>query len=517
MTRHIAVLGGGLSGLSSAFHLARRCPGSRITLIERNKELGGWVRSRRVELKEQNATALLEAGPRTLRPNARSVLELIHLLGLENQIITVPKSSPAAKSRFLYIPPSYGERVSGLQRIPDSLWSLMKSPLTRILAPAILQEALKLGNRPQGSTDESVDAFLRRRFGADFAQIFGSALIHGIYAADSRQISVRSAFAAMWDAEERGWGSLIRGSLFPSKKQTQDAYETGTVPHLMSGASVFSFRDGLQTLTTSLEEYLKRQSRVEILRGSTVSSVAENGGHLKITLSSGDSVTPSHLISALPTPHLYKLLAPSFRSLKPFEYLIRNPTSSVHVVNIVFPGHPSTIHPAGFGYLVPRPPQGYPASPAEGPGILGTVFDSCSVSAQDTSIAEKPGNGDAEFTKLTVMVGGPYPVPQIQAPLSSSDVNASSLEAEYVQRILKKLSIHLSRRLPSPIYWRIHSNVDCIPTLLPGHLERMTELGECLSSEFGDQFQIVGAGVGGVSVGDCVEGGRAAALALGEY
>lgn len=76
MGRHIAVLGGGLTGLSAAFHLSRRLPASRITLIERNKELGGWVKSKRVTLPGKG-TVLLEAGPRTLRPNAPSVLELV--------------------------------------------------------------------------------------------------------------------------------------------------------------------------------------------------------------------------------------------------------------------------------------------------------------------------------------------------------------------------------------------------------------------------------------------------------
>ena len=113
------------------------------------------------------------------------------------------------------------------------------------------------------------------------------------------------------------------------------------------------------------------------------------------------------------------------------------------------------------------------------------------------------------------MVGGPYPIPQMQA-VSSSDATQSSLHAEYVQRILEQLSVHLSRRLPPPIHWRVQPNMDCIPTLLPGHLDRMSELRATLSSRFGDRFQIVGAGVGGVIVGDCVEGGRAAALALTE-
>jgi protoporphyrinogen oxidase len=72
----IAVLGGGLSGLSSAFHLSRRFPTAKVSLIEKQTRLGGWVRSQRVPINE-NVSILLEAGPRTLRPDSKSVLELV--------------------------------------------------------------------------------------------------------------------------------------------------------------------------------------------------------------------------------------------------------------------------------------------------------------------------------------------------------------------------------------------------------------------------------------------------------
>jgi oxygen-dependent protoporphyrinogen oxidase len=77
----IAVLGGGLTGLSAAFHLSRRFPKSLVTLIEKQPRLGGWVRSERVEVQSQNGTEtiILEGGPRTLRPNAKSILELVSL------------------------------------------------------------------------------------------------------------------------------------------------------------------------------------------------------------------------------------------------------------------------------------------------------------------------------------------------------------------------------------------------------------------------------------------------------
>jgi oxygen-dependent protoporphyrinogen oxidase len=79
---HVVVLGGGISGLSAAFHLARKHPTVQITLVEKSTRFGGWVRSERVEVRDSHgnrARVLLEAGPRTIRPNAKSILELARI------------------------------------------------------------------------------------------------------------------------------------------------------------------------------------------------------------------------------------------------------------------------------------------------------------------------------------------------------------------------------------------------------------------------------------------------------
>jgi oxygen-dependent protoporphyrinogen oxidase len=76
----IAILGGGLTGLSAAFHLSRRFPAAHITLLNKDIQFGGWVHSSRakITLKDGRETSvLLEAGPRTLKPNSKSVLELV--------------------------------------------------------------------------------------------------------------------------------------------------------------------------------------------------------------------------------------------------------------------------------------------------------------------------------------------------------------------------------------------------------------------------------------------------------
>jgi len=77
LPKHIAVLGGGLTGLSAAYHLSRRYPKALITLVEKQNRLGGWVQSTRVKVPDTDSTVLLESGPRTIRPKYKSILELV--------------------------------------------------------------------------------------------------------------------------------------------------------------------------------------------------------------------------------------------------------------------------------------------------------------------------------------------------------------------------------------------------------------------------------------------------------
>ncbi|KAJ3500439.1 hypothetical protein NLJ89_g9794 [Agrocybe chaxingu] len=505
---NIAVLGGGLTGLSAAFHLSRRFPTAQITLLEKQARLGGWVRSERVELLQINASVLLEGGPRTLRPNGRPVLELVNLLQLEDRLITVPKTAAPAKSRFIYVPESYGDSVSGLQCLPSSFLSLVSSQLLSILLPAVLREPFRRHNRPSDAEDESLDSFLSRRFGETFARTFGSALVHGVYASDSRKLSVRAAFPSLWKAEERGRGSVLRGYLTLSRTKTPESnYVLGTIVDRMRGVSVFSFKDGMATLTDALEARLRSTSNVTILSGTNVTAVKPARGDFKISTSCGQTFRASHAVSALPLPKLHQLLSSSLESRTSHEvpHLLENPTSTVHVVNLVFPCPPAQVHPEGFGYLIPRHPAGYPTSAdTSSPGILGVVFDSCSLHGQDSPLIEDYYN-KATHTKLTVMLGGPYPTLPLPVQLVSTGSDAMP---PYVVSVLDQLKHQLGRDLPNPAYWHIWNNESCIPTLQPGHLERVEEMKEALQSYGGGRLTIVGSGVGGVSVSDCIEAGR---------
>ena len=154
---------------------------------------------------------------------------------------------------------------------------MLTSPLGPALLPAVVREPFRSRNRDPSRADESVDSFLARRFGDSFARIFGSALIHGIYAADARKLSVRAAFPTLWEAEERGKGSVIRGFLSRQSMVRDDGdYDLGVVAQKMAGVSVFSFQDGLGAITAALQRHLDAKPNVSILTNTTVQSLGIN-------------------------------------------------------------------------------------------------------------------------------------------------------------------------------------------------------------------------------------------------
>lgn len=77
---NIAVLGGGITGLSTAYYLSREFPNAKITLYEGSERLGGWLRSTPVEV--EGGTVLFEGGPRTLRPSAPSAMATLEIVSI---------------------------------------------------------------------------------------------------------------------------------------------------------------------------------------------------------------------------------------------------------------------------------------------------------------------------------------------------------------------------------------------------------------------------------------------------
>jgi protoporphyrinogen/coproporphyrinogen III oxidase len=76
--KRFAVLGGGITGLSTAHYLTQELPNAKVTVYESGDKLGGWLRSKYVDV--ANGRILFEQGPRTLRPSTPASLVTLDLV-----------------------------------------------------------------------------------------------------------------------------------------------------------------------------------------------------------------------------------------------------------------------------------------------------------------------------------------------------------------------------------------------------------------------------------------------------
>lgn len=169
--------------------------------------------------------------------------------GLEDAIVPIPTSHPAARNRFLLTP-------AGLERVSPSPLALLKpSSASAALVRGVALEPFRAAPSPYPA-DESVASFFERRFGPRVAHI-ASAFVHGIYAADPASLSLRSAFGILHDAEKR-YGSVVlgmlRGVATPAAKAAEAAAwaELGELGKKREKWSMYALTGGMEALTARL-------------------------------------------------------------------------------------------------------------------------------------------------------------------------------------------------------------------------------------------------------------------------
>src|SRR5580704_15625143 len=110
----VVVVGAGITGLTVAHRLHAALPGADVTVLEQADRAGGVVWT------EQADGFTVEAGPNGFRDNVPAVFELVHELGLGDQL--VPASDAAARNRYLFL-------CDKLQRLPSGPPGLLTTPI----------------------------------------------------------------------------------------------------------------------------------------------------------------------------------------------------------------------------------------------------------------------------------------------------------------------------------------------------------------------------------------------------
>lgn len=274
---NIAILGGGVTGLTAAFTISREQPNAKITIYESSDRVGGWLRSKNVDV--DNGKIIFEQGPRTLRPHTNAgmmTLQLIKELGLANALIMTPKTSPAARNRYIYYPNHLVKMPGPGQDFYEVAWGMLTEPVFKGMVSALWNER-KMPQRPSSLEDESIGHFLERRLGNEhIADNIVSAVLHGIYAGDVYKLSAKSLMPMQWEMEGM-YGSLTAGMAIALQKGSMLANmreaelergllgAPGTMAQWeeMQSASVYTFEHGMETLAHGLEAKLMANSNVD--------------------------------------------------------------------------------------------------------------------------------------------------------------------------------------------------------------------------------------------------------------
>jgi protoporphyrinogen/coproporphyrinogen III oxidase len=231
----------------------------------------------------------------------------ISKLGLASKIRWIHKDDPALRTRYIYL------GSDGLYKLPSSLLEVVRESMQlrwtrmdRMLWYIILRFFTRY-KKPDGVEDESLATFVGRILGLVAVNDFLSAVMHGVWAGNVEELSVRAVMRGqpqLWDRYKRGdlsiWRLLSETGPGPNQPEPYKAhFYLDSNMKLMShddfkNSGAFYLSDGLQQVVGSLELSLKMMNNVVIKKGASVIDLqrAENG-QIKVCTS---EPYPSHTI-----------------------------------------------------------------------------------------------------------------------------------------------------------------------------------------------------------------------------
>jgi oxygen-dependent protoporphyrinogen oxidase len=322
----LVIVGGGISGLSAAYYLAKA--GVSSTLIEKRPRLGGVIETERID------GCLVEGGPDSFLSAKPWAMDLIRDLGLESEVIG---SNDHLRKTFI-------RKRGRMIEMPDGVQFLVPTRIAPILATPLLswttkvRMALEYFRRPPATPrqDCSVSEFVADHYGQEVVDYLAEPLLAGVYGGAPEALSVASVLPRFVEIESK-FGSLSKGALAERRSAGPAAQ------------SIFrTLKGGLGSLIDVLSGSI--QPRVRILHGE-VEAIERTPPGYRLRVS-GDWVVSSRVALACEShaaARLTRAIDPALaQNLAGIAY-----TSST-VIALGFEPGSFPRPPQGFGFLVPR-------------------------------------------------------------------------------------------------------------------------------------------------------------------
>jgi oxygen-dependent protoporphyrinogen oxidase len=447
----VVVVGGGIAGLAAARRLEAIVPDAEMTLVERESMLGGKLRTEHVD------GFVVEAAPDSFLSRKERGIGLCAELGLEAELIG---RRPEHRRSFV-------RRGDELHQLPEGLTGMIPTSLealetTELLSPegkARFAAEVDVPAR-HGREDESIGAFVSRRFGREAYEALVEPLMTGIYGGDGDLLSLQATFPQL-RVLELEHGSLLRGLSAPPASD---------LPPFVT------LRDGMSALVRALRDSFER-TRIEV--GRAAIRVTRRDGRFAVELDDGDSVGADGLVIATPAFVTADLVADLDPELAAAHAGI--PYASSVVVTLGF-SRADVVPLDGYGYVVPR---------ADGNDVLA-----CTWSSQKWD-----GRAPDDGVLLRVYAGR----------FGGHDVTADA-DAELIA--LARGEIAFLGVSAEPLLAHVHRWPRGMPQYVLGHPELLARIDDSLAVHPG--LAVAGAAYRGVGIPDCIQSGELAAQTVAQ-
>jgi oxygen-dependent protoporphyrinogen oxidase len=455
----VAVIGAGISGLACAYRLQQL--GLDVTVFESNSAAGGMIDS-----VEQNGV-LFEAGPQSFQ-GTPALLELIRDLGLEAPL---QKADPRA--------PRYVLLHGHLRKIPMSPQALLASTLLNPISRwKIASEPFKKSQPP--TEEESVAAFVRRKFGHEILEYLVAPFVSGVYAGDPEKLSLKAAFPTL-DEWERQYGSVLRGAM---KSRPPKEQRTGAPPLCSFTHGVVALPRALAAKIGGAMQYETRAVSVDFASaGQHGDAGASSACEIRIVHNGQEqSALSSAVVIATPAyaaGHLLETSSPRLaQTLSGITY------APVAVVACTYYRQQVGDPLEGFGFLVPR---------GEKVRTLGTVWNSSLF----------PGRAHEGSVTITSFIGG------------ATDPDIMNLHEENVAAIVTEENARILGITGPPVEVAVWKYPRALPQYNLGHGHIVETIRDAERASPG--LFLAGNYLEGPAVGKCVENGFQTAEAVSKY
>ncbi|MBS7530528.1 protoporphyrinogen oxidase [Hazenella sp. IB182353] len=329
--RHIVLVGGGITGLSTAYYLQAEIRKQnlpyQITLLESSHRLGGKIET------IYRDGFVMERGPDSFLERKPSAKQLAVDLGLEEELVR-NETGQAYILHHNKLEPIPDGAVMG---VPTKLTPFARTGLISLLGKARAAADLLLPRVKQNhEQDQSVGYYFRNRLGDEVVDHIIEPLLSGVYAGNIDKMSLQTTFPQFAELGRQN-RSLILGmkKMRPAKPSSEKAK-----------GIFFTLKRGLGSLIDALETQL---TDVHIQTGVSVQQITKKEEEYLLTLHNGDTLTADALVMTTPYP-IAKNILNEVKSLQPLPL----PATSVATVIFAFPQEAVTLSKPGTGFLIPK-------------------------------------------------------------------------------------------------------------------------------------------------------------------